>query len=312
MKAFIMLQALLLFASAQAQVVRGKSNVIPFKGSAVVAEEQKVEEDRIKKEREEQQRHQDRERVTLETLGITRDEIPNYYALIMGVSEYKYASPDLPNLQNPLKDAEEVRKVLLSRYTFTEDKIIFLANPTRSELINSLDSLAEITTPKDNVLVFYAGHGYWDKFKEFGYWLPSDASIRDKSTWIPNSTLKDYLGAIKSKHTLLIADACFSGSIFKSRSVDPAEEMAKFMRHYREKSRRAMTSGYLGLVPDKSIFIDQLMKKLRENEDWYVTGKTLFTRIYEPVSHNADHEPQYGVILGVGDEGGDFVFIRKD
>ena len=119
---------------------------------------------------------------------------------------------------------------------------------------------------------------------------------------IANSTIKDYMGAVKSKHTLLITDACFGGSIFKSRSVD-AVTFLKVHELYKDPSKRAMTSGNLSEVPDKSVFIDQLLKKLNENEDDYLPSQKLFTRIYEPVSNNAT-EPQFGVIQGAGDEGG--------
>lgn len=38
----------------------------------------------------------------------------------------------------------------------------------------------------------------------------------------------------------------------------------------------------------------------------------LFTRMYEPNVNNASTIPQYGVIQGAGDEGGDFIFIKKN
>ena len=29
--------------------------------------------------------------------------------------------------------------------------------------------------PEDTVIIFYAGHGYYDEDTELGYWLPADA-----------------------------------------------------------------------------------------------------------------------------------------
>jgi hypothetical protein len=34
--------------------------------------------------------------------------------------------------------------------------------------------------------------------------------------------------------------------------------------------------------------------------------------MYEPILNNAATVPQIGVIQGAGDEGGDFIFIKKD
>ncbi len=315
---------LLLFSSlvSTAQTTRVKSNAINFKGASVVAEEKRIadeqnrsaEELRLAEETriaEEKKRAEERSVVTLQTLGITADNLPRYYALIMGVAHYKNATTELPNLDQPVKDAERLRQVLKENYTFDDERIKYLANPTRSDVINALEHLSEVVTERDNVLVFYAGHGVWDKQKDFGYWLASDANIKDKSTWIPNSTLKDYLGAIKSKHTLLIADACFSGSIFKTRGADASSMIMKFNELYKDKSRRAMTSGNLSTVPDKSVFVEFLLKKLGDNPEVFMSSRLLFSRMFEPISNNTHIVPQFGVIQDVVDEGGDFIFIKK-
>ncbi len=235
-----------------------------------------------------------------------------YRALIMGVSSYKNEGPGLQSLDNPAKDAQLVYNVLTTQYNFEPSDVILLKDPTRQDIIDAFDRLSNETSENDNVLVFYAGHGVWDKQRELGYWLPADAQIKSRSAWIANSQIKDYLSdnAIRSKHTLLITDACFGGSIFKSRSVS-AEGLVRINELYKEPSRKAMTSGNLSAVPDKSIFIQQLLKKLSDNTDEYLPAQQLFTRIYEPIVNNAATNPVYGIIQGAGDGGGDFIFIRR-
>ncbi len=245
--------------------------------------------------------------ITLETLGISK--LPRYYALIIGVSEYRNAGAGLPNLEMPAKDADRLYDLLTKKYAFEPEYVTLLKNATREDIINNFDKLANNVSETDNVLVFYAGHGFYDKSKDFGFWLPSDAKINSRSAWIANSTIKDYIGAIKSKHTLLITDACFGGSIFKTRAV--ADVMKRFNEMYRDQSRKAITSGNLSEVPDKSVFLHFLLKQLDDNTDVFLSSSTLFTRIYEPVLDNAPSTPQFGVIQGAGDEGGDFFFIKK-
>ena len=58
-------------------------------------------------------------------------------------------------------------------------------------------------------------------------------------------------------------------------------------------------------------FIQQLLKKLGENEDDYLPAQQLFTRIYEPVVSNTATNPVYGIIQGAGDGGGDFIFVKR-
>lgn len=244
--------------------------------------------------------------ITLETLGITK--VPKYYALIIGVSKYQNAGPGLDNLDMPVKDAERFASILVQNYAFEKDNVYLLKDATREEIINQFDHLAETLTDKDNLLIFYAGHGYYDKPKDFGYWLPADAKTTSRSAWIANSTIRDYMSAIKSKHTLLITDACFGGSILKSRSVETV--MRRFVEQYKEPSRKAMTSGNLTVVSDKSVFLQYLLKKLEDNEDVFLSAPTLFARMYEPIMNNAPSTPVFGPIQGAGDGGGDFIFIR--
>jgi len=231
-----------------------------------------------------------------------------YYALLIGID--KYNDPEIPDLDNPINDATRLEKILLSKYTFQENQIKLLKNPTSEELIIALDELAHKITPDDNLLIFYAGHGWFDEKANIGYWLPSDAKQVNKAAWFRNSTLCDYLREIDSKHTLLIADACFGGSIFKTRAAFPDANKAINMI-YELKSRKAMTSGTLTEVPDRSAFVKYLLERLDENTEKYLTSEQLFSSFRMAVINNSDVVPQYGEIYNVGDEGGDFVFIRK-
>jgi hypothetical protein len=280
------------FQSAIAQVLEGSSNSITIS----VGKSAEVD---IKKQEMV---------VTLASLGITK--VPNYHALIIGISEYQRAGVGLTNLENPVPDAERLYQVLTHKYMFDSAHATLLRNPTREDILNALDHLSEVVTDKENVLIFYAGHGTYDKSKDFGYWLPADSKPGSRGAWIANSTIKDYVGVIKSKHTLLITDACFGGSIFKTRSS--SNTIMRFNEAYRDKSRKALTSGNLSEVPDNSVFLKFLLKSLDENTDVFLPASLLYSRIYEPILNNASTSPQFGVVQGAGDEGGDFVFIKKD
>jgi hypothetical protein len=232
-----------------------------------------------------------------------------YYALIIGINEYD--DPGLSNLDYPVKDAENLQNVLKTHYMFDEGNIILLRNARRIDINNALDNLARMVTPNDNLLIFYAGHGWWDEKADIGYWLPRDAKREYKADWFRNSTLCDYIREINSKHTLLITDACFGGSIFKTRSVDMEAPKAIQML-YNLPSRKAMTSGTLTEVPDRSSFVKYLIERLSENKEKCISSEQLFTSFRMAVINNSDAIPQYGEIKNVGDEGGDFIFIRKE
>jgi hypothetical protein len=56
---------------------------------------------------------------------------------------------------------------------------------------------------------------------------------------------------------------------------------------YKDKSRKAITSGSLTEVPDESFFIHMLLKTLDENEHPYLPASSVFSRFYEPVMNNS-------------------------
>jgi len=231
-----------------------------------------------------------------------------FYALIIGINNYD--DPLITPLDNPIRDAELFYKTLVSRYTFDEENVKFLPNAKMSEIVDALDYFTEIVLPADNFLIFYAGHGIWDPSSEIGFWLPSDARKNSKLAWFRNSTLRDYFREIKSKHTLLISDACFAGSILKTRSATVDAPLA-LGRLYDLQSRKAMTSGTLEEVPDQSAFLKYMIERLERNDQKYLSSEQLFSSFRIAVMNNSNAIPQFGEIRDVGDAGGDFIFILR-
>ncbi len=233
-----------------------------------------------------------------------------YYALVIGVQSYK--DRNINSLDYPLMDAENVSTILNKDYTFDQDNIVLLKDPDRRAIINAFDGLRRRVTADDNLLIFYAGHGIWDEDLRQGYWLPSNATSSDQSEWLPNSTVRDYVRGIKAKHTLLLADACFSGGIFKTREAFIQPD-ASIQKTYQMPSRGAITSGALKNVPDRSVFVEYLLKRLNDNREAYLSAMKLYVSMKDAVINNSPNNqtPLYGVINESGDEGGDFIFVRR-
>ncbi len=66
-------------------------------------------------------------------------------------------------------------------------------------------------------------------------------------------------------------------------------------------------------VPDKSVFIEYLVKRLNENTEKYLSTEQLFASFKTGVINNSPNGqiPQFGDIRETGDEGGDFIFVLK-
>jgi hypothetical protein len=235
----------------------------------------------------------------------------SYYALIIAVQDYQEGS-GIKDLDHPVQDAQNLVNVLTTRYTFDQPNLIFLKNPGRKQIIDTFNQLAQRVRENDNLLIFYAGHGYWEDRIKQGFWLPADAKRESQAEWLSNGAIQDYIRGIKSKHTLLITDACFGGGIFKTRSAF-SEASRAIVELYKLPSRKAMTSGMLTEVPDKSVFIEYLLKRLNENAEPFLATLNLFASFNLAVTNNSQvrQVPVYGVIFETGDEGGDFVLMKR-
>ena len=231
----------------------------------------------------------------------------NYHAIIIYESNYK---DNKLNLDGTKKDAIKLANILTKKYNFDSLNVKIISNSSRKEILAAFDEKRKQLTIDDNLLIFYAGHGYWENELKMGYWLPSDAEINNKANWIANTDISTYISAFRCKHVLLISDACFSGGIFKTRGLINQNGNA-IQRLIELKSRKAITSGNLKEVPDESILMKTLLKELEVNKKKFLSTDQLFSSIRPVILNNSTTEPQYGVIQSTGDEGGEFVFINK-
>jgi len=238
-----------------------------------------------------------------------------YFGLIIGIDNYKGA---WTALGNAVRDAQAVELLLKNKYGFDNFKTLYDEQATRENIINALLWLVENATENDNVLIYYSGHGEFKKELNKGYWVPADAQTASVAAYISNSDLQTFLNGIKAKHTLLVSDACFSGDIFRGNTV--AVKMESPEKYYAEtynlKSRQALTSGGVEPVMDggkdgHSVFAYYFLQTLRQNENPYMDAAQVFNKLKIPVTNNSEQTPSLQPVKNTGDEGGQFIFIRK-
>lgn len=239
---------------------------------------------------------------------VVKAEAKNY-ALIIAAQNYD--DPNIPSLEHPVADAIKLKLVLKNKYSFADDNIYTLFNPAVNDFKKKFAELTDVIQPDDNLIIFYAGHGIWVNKEKKGYWLLTDALRNDVNTWLPNKTVLEMIAKIPSRHTLLITDACFSGSVFRTRGLGADAPPA--LREMSEKvSRVAITSGNDTEVPDESVFMKYLIKALYENKEKYLAAQKMFiNQIIEAVMAETKTEPRYGTLELAGHIGGDYIFIHK-
>lgn len=261
---------------------------------------------------------------TIDTFIVTR-KLENmltkgrYFALVIGINSY---NGYWPTLKCAMNDASEIASTIKQQYLFDSVITILDKNATRRNIIQKLEWLTDNLSPEDNLLIFYAGHGQFNKALNKGYWVPVDASSNSIADYIANSEIKTFLAGIRSKHTLLITDACFAGDIFRGGKTenypfDPNNMERYYREVYRRQSRLALTSGGVEEVRDEgkeghSIFTYYLLKALKDNKGKYMDASQLYNELRIAVTNNSDQTPMLQVVKDTYDEGGQFIFIRRD
>lgn len=242
-------------------------------------------------------------------------KVGDYYALIIGIDKY---SGSWRALNNAVNDAKAVENILKSKYKFNHFKTLYDEQANRTNIIASLEWLVENVKPDDNVFIYYSGHGEFKKSLNKGYWVPYGATTLSTSHYISNSDIQTFIKGIQSNHTLLVADACFSGDIFRGNTMSvPFENSPKYYKKVHSlKSRQAMTSGGLEPVMDggqdgHSVFAYYLLKALKDNNTDMMDASQVFGKLKIPVYNNSDQSPDFKPIGKSGDEGGQFIFMKK-
>ncbi len=233
------------------------------------------------------------------------------HLLVIGIDEY---SNGIRPLKNAVRDARSFQKVLLERFKFDGKNCIELFNEdaTRSAILKAFDDLAEKLTPDDNLLVYFSGHGELIERRsgDKGYWVPADAKLNERGTYVDNFQIRDFFGDLNAHHVLGIVDSCFSGSLLLR------DLSASAKRYYNIPSRWIMTSGRKELVSDgrgdNSPFAESLLTQLKNLPKKTLSVSELWIQMREGVVANASQTPLCQPINGSGHQGGEFFFLQKE
>jgi hypothetical protein len=231
----------------------------------------------------------------------------NYHALVIGNNNYRHLS----DLETAINDANAIGRVLENDYGFA---VKVLTNATRTDILDTFSQYRRKVSAKDNLLIYFAGHGHLDRDMDEGYWLPIDAVEDSFTNWISNSSIISSVRGMQAKHVMVVADSCFSGTLVRAVKITPRtpDSLQKFVNL---KARTALTSGGIEPVTDvgggqHSVFARALLSLLEQNPG-VMNGQELFVALRRKVQLNADQIPEYGDIRKAGHDGGDFLFVRQ-
>lgn len=253
-----------------------------------------------------------------------RQKIPNkgfgrYYALVIGNDKYRYWTP----LDNAVNDARSVARLLRQYYDY---EITELYNADRAAILSTLNNLRKQLTEKDNLLIYYAGHGHLVEQLDEGYWIPVDAKQDEDTEWISTRNITGQLKIMSAKHVLVVADSCYAGTLSRGSlsrlkpGISDQKRQQLLQSFASSRVRTALTSGGVQPVLDSggsghSVFTKAFLDVLQEN-GLTLEAERLFLAIRERVSSaafdlNVNQIPTYEPIHMAGHEAGDFVFVPR-
>lgn len=141
---------------------------------------------------------------------ILNDQKINIWAVIVGVGRY----PHMPTLKFTDDDAYQMFAFMKSPDggALPDDRIKLLIDEaaTRDNILNAMQSILLRADQNDVVMFYFSGHGLDGSF------LPYDYNGYNNRLW--HDEVLSVFDESKAKHKIVLADACYSGSLTKNKS----------------------------------------------------------------------------------------------
>ena len=145
------------------------------------------------------------------------------YAIIMGINNYLDGS--IPNLMYAENDANLIAEKI--KAGASNNEVIIIDNPTRSNIYNTLKTIGEKITPNDKLIIYYSGHGFEYSYSNIlkidtgrlrqgeQYIMPSDFDPQDPIlSGISVENINDYIQTYNLRYpTLVMIDACSNTTV---------------------------------------------------------------------------------------------------
>lgn len=239
------------------------------------------------------------------------------YALLFGGDQYKSWTP----LLNPINDVRAIGKELKEVYGF---EVEIVENASLETILNTLRRYRKMKFERgDQLLIYFAGHGHYDKEFKMGYIVANDSRIDDinKVTYLPHDVLRTMIDNIPSEHVLLLLDVCHGGTFDQQLAsarggmddLYSDTERAEFVdRKMQYRTRKFISSGSENYVSDgipgrHSPFTRRVLEALRTGGSG--AGLLTVSQLYSYVERLRDR-PHAGE-FGSNEPGSDFLFIMK-
>ncbi len=238
---------------------------------------------------------------------------PVTHALIIGNTDYH----QFPSISCSANNADEFAKLLENKYKFNVHKMI---NVTAVEILRELNSIHNEFRAKDNLLIYFSGHGIITRSGTDGYWLGVEATRGQPSSWLPNQAITTITSLFNAQQMIVLADACFTEvEPVKRNLVDlikPIINKNQVRAIPTQACRTVLASGWRQPIvsnddPGASLFSSSLLDILRESTGFITSDdlhRELEKRVRRHQLNNLGIHPVYGRLSETKHNDGEFIF----
>lgn len=229
------------------------------------------------------------------------------YALLIGVSRYKYHDGGLHDLTYPDADARAIRDFLLSPQGggFQAADMVYLENEqaTVDGVRAALNRFLPRAGANDLIFIFLAGHGAPDPYAPQNlYFILYDTKVADMpNTALPMAELQEVLDhRVRAERVVTFVDTCHSAGLSGAQIVTRGGLENNLInlyasRLFTETGRAVLTSSDVNELSEESprwggghgIFSWAILEGLRgeadANSDRFVTAGELFNYVHDRV-----------------------------
>lgn len=250
-----------------------------------------------------------------------QEQKPRMFArvVVLAIGVETYASVNIPKADHSIKDAEAIAATLHKHFGY-EREVLIGEKATKQKILERIEHYVSTLTEKDAFILFFAGHGQVIRSKDTysrGFLIPHDAQLdiennTDPSEWnreaIDMKILSEIVLKSKSKHVLVLLDACCSGFMTKRGNLMERPDLQQLASMPSRFVISATTeySAAFSSTSGHGIFTKHLLAKLHSSEAQ--STNDVFTEVRRRVAIESKSlmMPQLGKI---SNDDGEFVFI---
>ncbi len=181
------------------------------------------------------------------TIILNKKQKPNLYLVVIGISDYENKAY---RLHYAAKDASDIAALFDKSKNFNKIYITKILNKdaTRENILGVKKQLLK-TNVNDEVILFYAGHGFLDE--DYDYYLTCEDLNYYKffQTTIEYNEFVGILDSIPARKKVVFIDACHSGEVDTDNTDKPNTKLVNVNQTFKGESNRSLWFSKFGDRP---------------------------------------------------------------